>query len=59
MVDQTVQTQITQVPEYISDRQQQVLNTLYGVSTSRIRGVRIMSLLKQDFYSYHKTYHNN
>ena len=31
MVDQTVQTQITQVPEYISDRQQQVLNTLYGV----------------------------
>ena len=31
MVDQTIQTQITQVPEYISDRQQQVLNTLYGV----------------------------
>ena len=31
MVDTTVQTNITQVPEYISDRQQQVLNTLYGV----------------------------
>ena len=31
MVDQTVQTKITQVPEYISDRQQQVLNQLYGV----------------------------
>jgi hypothetical protein len=29
--DTLTQTQITQVPEYISDRQQQVLNTLYGV----------------------------
>ena len=31
MADETIQTQITQVPEYISDRQQQVLNQLYGV----------------------------
>ena len=31
MVENVVQTQVTQVPEYISDRQQQVLNTLYGV----------------------------
>ena len=31
MVDQTIQTQVTQVPEYISDRQQQILNILYGV----------------------------
>ena len=31
MVDQTITTQVTQVPEYISDRQQEVLNTLYGV----------------------------
>ena len=31
MAENITQTQVTQVPEYISDRQQQVLNTLYGV----------------------------
>src|SRR6056300_1023951 len=31
MAENVVQTQVTQVPEYISDRQQEVLNTLYGV----------------------------
>jgi len=31
MVENVTQTQVTQVPEYISDRQQQVLNQLYGV----------------------------
>ena len=31
MAENVVQTQVTQVPEYISDRQQQILNTLYGV----------------------------
>ena len=31
MAENVTTTQVTQVPEYISDRQQQVLNTLYGV----------------------------
>ena len=31
MAENVVQKQVTQVPEYISDRQQEVLNTLYGV----------------------------
>ena len=59
MVENVVQTQVTQVPEYISDRQQQVLNTLYGVQQVGQPGDPDMWLLKQDFYNYHKQYHNN